>query len=99
MLSNSQLNKLDGVTRLYVDTTIAGLTMSGGGATGPTGPAGPLLIRESDYVYPYHYSGSAEYGTSTSSNTWFIRRVDFTSSPVTLSATGSWTDRYSLIYS
>jgi hypothetical protein len=30
MLSNSQLNKLDGITRLYVDEVVSGLTMSGG---------------------------------------------------------------------
>ena len=75
------------------------------GITGPTGPqgfTGPaiILIRESDYVYPYQYSGTALFGTLTSSPTWEIKRIDFTTpgSPITLSATGSWDDRYILVY-
>jgi hypothetical protein len=72
------------------------------GPQGPQGPTGPSLtyIRESDYVYPYHYSGSALLGTPTSTSDWIVRRVDYTtsSSPITLSAIGAWTDRYSLIY-
>jgi hypothetical protein len=57
--------------------------------------------RQSDYVYPYHYSGTAPLGTLTSSNNWIIKRVDYTTpgSPVTLSAIGSWDNRTSLIYS
>jgi len=73
------------------------------GPTGPVGPAGPsiILIRESDYVYPYQYSGTALFGTLTSSPTWEIKRIDFTTpgSPITLSATGVWDDRYILVYS
>ena len=55
--------------------------------------------RRSDFVSPYHYSGSAPIGTANS-GTWTIKRVDFTNfgSPVTLTATGSWDDRYILIY-
>ena len=57
-------------------------------------------IRESDYVYPNHYSGTANINTPTSSPTWTIKRVDFTipNSPVTLEATGAWDNRTSLIY-
>jgi hypothetical protein len=57
--------------------------------------------RESDYVYPYHYSGTAPLGSLISSNNWIIKRVDFTTpgSPITLSAIGAWNNRYSLIYS
>jgi hypothetical protein len=57
--------------------------------------------RQSDYVYPYHYSGTAPLYTLTSTSNWIIKRVDFTSlgSPITLSAIGSWDNRYSLIYS
>jgi hypothetical protein len=79
------------------------------GTTGATGPQGDqgitgpsiVLIRESDYVYPYHYSGTALFGTLTSSPTWEIKRIDFSTpgSPITQSATGSWDNRYSLIYS
>ena len=79
------------------------------GATGPTGPTGPqgptgpsiILIRESDYVYPYQYSGTAIYGTLTSDPGWTIKRIDFTTpgSPITLQAIGSWDNRTSLIYS
>jgi len=60
----------------------------------------PTYIRQSDYVYPYQYSGTAQSGTSTSSPTWTIKRINFTTpgSPVTQSATGAWTNRYSLIY-
>jgi hypothetical protein len=57
--------------------------------------------RQSDYVYPYHYSGTTPLGTLTSSNNWIIKRVDFTTSgsPITLSAIGSWDNRYTLTYS
>jgi hypothetical protein len=73
------------------------------GATGVTGATGPsiILIRESDYVYPYQYSGTALFGTLTSSPTWEIKRIDFTTpgSPITQSATGAWDNRVSLSYS
>lgn len=57
--------------------------------------------RQSDYVYPYHYSGTAPLYTLTSTSNWIIKRVDFTTpgSPITLSAIGSWDDRYILTYS
>ena len=59
-----------------------------------------VLIRESDYVYPYQYSGTASIGTLTSASTWTIKRIDFTTpgSPITLEAIGSWDNRTSLIY-
>jgi hypothetical protein len=87
------------------ETGLIGPTGSDG-ATGPQGiqgVTGPsiILIRESDYVYPYQYSGTALFGTLTSSPTWEIKRIDFTTpgSPITLSATGAWDNRTSLIYS
>ena len=63
------------------------------------GGAGVSYERRSDYVYPYVYSGTAPVGT-LDSGTWTIKRVDFTTpgSPITLQATGAWTNRYSLIY-
>ena len=69
------------------------------GATGPTGPS-IILIRESDYVYPYQYSGTAIDGTLTSDPGWTIKRVDYTTpgSPVIQQAIGSWDDRYILTY-
>jgi hypothetical protein len=56
--------------------------------------------RQSDYVYPYFYGGSAPLYTLTSTSTWIIKRVDYTTpgSPITLSAIGSWDNRYILIY-
>lgn len=56
--------------------------------------------RQSDYVYPYFYGGSAPLYTLTSMPTWIIKRVDYTTpgSPITLSAIGSWDNRYILIY-
>ena len=56
--------------------------------------------RQSDYVYPYFYGGSAPLYTLTSTATWIIKRVDYTTlgSPITLSAIGSWDNRYALIY-
>ena len=56
--------------------------------------------RQSDYVYPYFYGGSAPLYTLTSTATWIIKRVDYTTpgSPITLSAIGSWDNRYILIY-
>ena len=69
------------------------------GIQGPTGPS-IILIRQSDYVYPYQYSGTAIDGTLTSDPGWTIKRIDFTTpgSPITQQATGAWTNRYSLIY-
>lgn len=57
-------------------------------------------IRESDYVYPYHYSGTAPFGSLTNQSVWTVKRIDFTTfnSPVITTGTGSWTNRYSLIY-
>ena len=57
--------------------------------------------RLSDFQSPYHYSGNATLGTSTSSTSWIINRIDFTTpgSPITLQGTGSWDNRTSLIYS
>jgi hypothetical protein len=57
--------------------------------------------RLSDFQHPYHYSGNATLGTSTSSTSWIINRIDFTTpgSPITLQGTGSWDNRTSLIYS
>jgi hypothetical protein len=57
--------------------------------------------RLSDFQFPYHYSGNATLGTSTSSTGWIINRIDFTTpgSPITLQGTGSWDNRTSLIYS
>ena len=88
-------------------------TLGSPGATGPIGPQGPTgatgpagadalnYERRSSYTYPYHYSGSAPIGTSESSTSWTIKRINFTTpgSPVTQSATGAWTNRTSLIYS
>lgn len=59
----------------------------------------PVYDRRSDFQSPYHYSGNAPSGTGDSEN-WTIRRIDYsTGTPTTLSATGSWVNRYSLIYS
>jgi hypothetical protein len=69
------------------------------GDTGPTGPVSPIYERRSDYVYPYHYSGNAPIGTSESGS-WLIKRINYTNpTPTTLTATGAWTDRTTLIYS
>ena len=56
--------------------------------------------RQSDYVYPYFYGGSASLYTPTSTATWIIRRVNYTTpgSPITQSAIGSWDNRYTLTY-
>jgi len=55
--------------------------------------------RRSDFQSPYHYSGSAPLGT-LNSGTWTIKRIDFSNeTPVTLSATGSWDNKYILTYS
>ena len=63
--------------------------------------AGISYERLSDFQSPYHYSGNATLGTSTSSIGWIINRIDFTTpgSPITLQGTGSWDNRTSLIYS
>lgn len=65
----------------------------------PFSSGGTNYERRSDYVYPYQYSGTAPVGT-LNSGSWTIKRVDFTTpgSPITLQATGAWTNRYSLTY-
>lgn len=54
----------------------------------------------SDYVYPYQYSGISSVGTLDSDNSWIIKRVDYTipGSPIIQQAIGSWDNRYLLIY-
>jgi len=56
--------------------------------------------RQSDYVYPYFYGGSAPLYTLTSTSIWIIKRVDYTTpgSPIIQQAIGSWDDRYILTY-
>ena len=57
--------------------------------------------RNSDYVYPYFYGGTAPLYTLNSTPNWIIKRVDYTTSgsPITLTAIGSWDNRYTLTYS
>jgi hypothetical protein len=94
------------------DSSITGSLVVTGGVTGSfsgsyvgdgSGLTGVSTNYErlSDFQSPYHYSGNASLGTPTSSNTWIINRVDFTTpgSPITLQGTGSWDNRTSLIYS
>ena len=89
-----------GVTA-YTTDTLRTFLLSYTGFKSPSGGSGggTNFERRSDYVYPYQYSGTAEIGT-LDSGTWTIKRVDFTTpgSPITLQATGAWTNRYSLIY-
>jgi hypothetical protein len=59
-----------------------------------------IFETRSDYVYPYHYSGVSPYTTDENDPNWAISRINFTifNSPVIEKATGSWTNRYLLIY-
>lgn len=60
------------------------------------------VLKERKYAYtdPYSYCGTATYGTATSASTWTIYRIQsLTSGDVVTSATGSWDNRLSLIYS
>lgn len=92
-----QLVDKDG--NVYGVSTIAITGPDGKPKTTGGGGGGTNYERRSDYVYPYQYSGTAPVGT-LDSETWTIKRVDFTTpgSPITLQATGSWDDRYTLIY-
>jgi hypothetical protein len=76
-------------------------TVSGSFVGSGAGLTGISYERLSDFQSPYHYSGNATLGTSTSSIGWIINRIDFTTpgSPITLQGTGSWDNRTSLIYS
>jgi len=60
----------------------------------------PTYERKSDFVDPYWYGGFAISGTSESSPTWEIARVEYLSGGTvdTKNAIGPWTDRYILIY-
>lgn len=78
------------------------LTISPGGNTislsalaQPTG-----YIINSDFSEPYNYIGRAEQGTVVGDSSWFITRLQITSSGTVTkaTATGSWTNRTSLSY-
>jgi hypothetical protein len=64
-------------------------------------PSGPVIFeRRSDYQSPYLYCGEAPQGTSESTPIWNIDRITINLNGTTLTetATGAWTNRYSLIY-
>jgi hypothetical protein len=64
-------------------------------------PSGPVIFeRRSDYQQPYLYCGEAPQGTSESTSIWNIDRITINLDGTTLTetATGAWTNRYSLIY-
>lgn len=93
------ISKIDKDGNSYGDSSIVVITSTGEPKTTGGGGGGTNYERRSDYVYPYQYSGTAPVGT-LNSGTWTIKRVDFTTpgSPITLQATGAWTNRYSLTY-
>jgi hypothetical protein len=93
------ITKIDKDGNSYGDSPIIVIKSDGKPKTTGGGGGGTNYERRSDYVYPYQYSGTAPVGT-LDSGTWTIKRIDFTTpgSPITLSATGAWTNRYSLIY-
>jgi hypothetical protein len=55
---------------------------------------------KSDWQSPYNYIGSAPQGTPEAAPIWFITRitVNIDGTTVVETATGAWTNRYSLIY-
>lgn len=57
-------------------------------------------IRKSDFQSPYLYCGEAPQGTPEGTSIWDIDRITINTDGTTLtkSATGAWTNRYSLIY-
>lgn len=56
-------------------------------------------LNDNDTVAFYDYCGTALTGTSTSSPTWLIRRINWSSTtPVTQQALGAWTGRTTLTY-
>ena len=58
------------------------------------------VTAEHDLQPPYSYMGTAPLGTLTSSPVWAISRITINANGTTLvqTATGAWTNRYSLIY-
>lgn len=58
------------------------------------------VTAEHDLQPPYSYMGTAPLGTLTSSPVWVISRITINTDGSTLvqTATGAWTNRYSLIY-
>ena len=58
-----------------------------------------IRLNDNNTVTKYDYCGTALTGTAQSSPTWLIRRIDWSATtPVTLQATGAWSNRTSLIY-
>lgn len=93
------ISKIDKDGNSYGKSSIVVIGSDGKTKTVSSGGGGTNYERRSDYVYPYQYSGTAPVGT-LDSGTWTIKRVDFTTpgSPITLEATGAWTNRYTLTY-
>ena len=58
------------------------------------------VTAEHDLQPPYSYMGTAPLGTLTSSPVWVISRItiNLDGSTIVQTATGAWTNRYSLIY-
>lgn len=58
------------------------------------------VTAEHDLQPPYSYMGTAPLGTLTSSPVWVISRITINTdgSTIVQTATGAWTNRYSLIY-
>lgn len=65
-----------------------------------TGDIAAGVTAEHDLQPPYSYMGTAPLGTLTSSPVWVISRITINLDGSTLvqTATGAWTNRYSLIY-
>jgi hypothetical protein len=99
-LNDSQIFTSASITQITGSLTVTG-TISGSFVGDGSQLTGISYERLSDFQSPYHYSGNATLGTSTSSTGWIINRIDFTTpgSPITLQGTGSWDNRTSLIYS
>ncbi len=93
------ISKIDTNGNSYGNSSIVIIGSDGKVKTTGGGGGGTNYERRSDYIYPYQYSGTAPIGT-LDSGSWTIKRVDFTTpgSPITLQATGAWTNRYSLTY-
>jgi hypothetical protein len=74
------------------------------GIQGATGASAPVFTAASDFVSiptPYVYIGRAPSGSTGSTGIWSVKRSETNNAGSivsTLGATGSWVDRYTLIY-
>jgi len=93
-LGEIAVNHADGILYARHPSSGAVYALNSGGAS-----SSYLVL--SAFAAPYNYIGRAATGTSTSSASWDVSRIEMASdgTTTTLNSTGAWSNRTSLSYS